>query len=335
MHLVPGSVTGEIAVFVNPASRANRLNPRLASDFQEILGGYGRVHAPQTLEDIDRIAQELAQEPPSVIGVHGGDGTLHKTVSALGRAFKDGVIPPIAILCGGTMNVVAASLRIREEPSTFLGRLVEAAKVGGHLATLRRRCLRIGSQLGFIFGNGLMANFLREYYDAGAYGTRRAAWLLLRAAGSALIGGPFVERLFHRFEGGVQIDGRTLETARFVGLALATVREVGLGFKLIHRADEDPERFGVIAIHAPPLSLIPDFWAVHQGRGVSPAHAYSAVASDVEITPKEARMPYTIDGDLYYADGALSISVGPPLRFVRPRSALIVPAGGDTMIEPR
>ena len=175
---------------MNPRSRANRRNPRIASEFQALLGADGRVVASMTLDELDAATAALAKEPPPrVIAVHGGDGTLHKLVTSLGRAFGERPIPPIAILGGGTMNVVAASLRIRERAIPFVHQLVETARAGATFQTVRRRCLRIGEYLGFIFGNGLMANFLGEYYGTGKYGPARAAWLLLRACGSAVIGG--------------------------------------------------------------------------------------------------------------------------------------------------
>jgi diacylglycerol kinase family enzyme len=268
-----------------------------------------------------------------VIAVHGGDGTLHRAVTALGRAFGAEPIPPLAVLCGGTMNVVAASLGIRERPMTFLRSVVEATRAGRPLETLRRRSMRIGDALGFIFGNGLMANFLGEYYGTGRYGPARAAWLLLRGLGSALIGGPFMRRLFKRFEGTIRVDGQLLERTSFVGIGAATVREVGLGFKLNHRADDDPERFGVLAIHGAPLSLIPDLWSVHAGRGIAPKRAFSSVASELEVVPLsgDGSMAYTIDGDLYRGEGPLGISVGPHITFVKPASALIVSPRKDTM----
>ncbi len=303
----------------------------MAAEFQALLGAEGRVLAPKTLEELDGAAAALHASPPAVIAVHGGDGTLHRAVAALGRAFGADPIPPLAVLCGGTMNVVAASLGIRERPMTFLASVVEATRQGRSLDTLRRRCLRIGDTLGFIFGNGLMANFLTEYYGTGRYGPARAAWLLLRGLGSAFIGGAFVRRLFKRFEGTIRIDGQLLDRTTFVGIGAATVREVGLGFKLNHRADDDPERFGVLAIHGAPLSLIPDFWAVHTGRGIAPKRAFSGVASTLDVVPTDASMAYTIDGDLYRAEGPLRISVGPAITFVKPVSALIVSPRKDTM----
>jgi diacylglycerol kinase family enzyme len=305
----------------------------VAAEFQALVGADGLVLAPKTLDELDQAAATLRSSPPAVVAVHGGDGTLHRAVTALGRAFGAEPIPPLAILCGGTMNVVAASLGIRERPMTFLGSIVSASRNEHPLETLRRRSLRIGDALGFIFGNGLMANFLSEYYGTGQYGPRRAAWLLLRAFGSSLFGGPFIRRLFKRFEGNIRIDGELLGRTSFVGVGAATVREVGLGFKLNHRADDDPERFGVLAIHGAPLSLLPDLWAVHAGRGIAPKRAFSAVASRLDVVPKnsDGSMTYTIDGDLYRTEGPLTISIGPPITFVKPASALIVSPRKDTM----
>jgi diacylglycerol kinase (ATP) len=290
----------------------------VASQFQALLGEHGRVFAPKTLEELANDAASLPANPPSVIAVHGGDGTLHRAVAALGQAFGEAPIPPIAILGGGTMNVVSASLGIRQKAAPFLTALLEAVRTEQPLALVRRRCLRIGDTLGFIFGNGLMANFLGEYYGTGEYGPARATWLLLRAIGSAVIDGPFIHKIFKRFEGTVEVDGQALERTVFIGIGAATVREVGLGFKLNHRADEDVERFGVLAIHGRPIGLMPDFWAVWRGRGVSPKRSFSAVASVIKIVPKAGTMAYTIDGDLYRGEGPLTISVGPHIDFVRP-----------------
>ncbi len=108
-----------VALLVNPRSRANRRNPRVAAEFQALLGDRGRVYAPKTLEELAEVAASLSGAPPAIIAVHGGDGTLHRAVAALGHAFGEAPIPPLALLCGGTMNVVAASLGIRERATTL------------------------------------------------------------------------------------------------------------------------------------------------------------------------------------------------------------------------
>jgi diacylglycerol kinase family enzyme len=313
-----------IAVFVNPHARVNRRNPGTAAALQTILGDAGRVYASRSLEELAVMAVELRRTMPSLIAIHGGDGTLHKTLTALLRAWGSDPLPPLAVLCGGTMNVVASSLAIRERPDTFLRYLTESTRGGQPFETVTRRCIRTDDLFGFIFGNGLMANFLTEYYAPGGYGPARAVWLMARLLASAVIWGPFVRRVFHRFRGSVKIDGVPLEWPDFVTIGAATVREVGLGFKLIHRADDDPERFGVTAIHAGPLALIPDLWAVHAGRGVATSRAYNGVASTLDIEPGEGSMSYTIDGDLYRKVGGVRITLGPAIQFVKPQGGSLI-----------
>jgi len=215
--------------------------------------------------------------------------------------------------------------------------LVESARTGQPLETLRRRCIHVGDQHGFIFGNGLMANFLTEYYAPGRYGPGRALWLLTRTLASAVVLGPFVRRVFDRFRGRVTVDGEVLPWADFVSVGAATVTEVGLGFKLIHRADDDTERFGVLAIHAGPLALLRDFVPVRAGRGLATSRAYSAVASDMNIEPADGTMAYTIDGDLYRTEKgrSLRISIGPVLELVKPPGGGLIPLPkNDTMGRP-
>jgi diacylglycerol kinase (ATP) len=308
-----------IATFVNPRSRANRKDPRLRRRLAQALGDAGRVISAESIEILEEEARALAASPPTVIAVHGGDGTLHKTLSALLRAFGPRPLPPLAILGGGTMNVVASSLRIRTAAVPFLTRIAKLTRAGSAPSVIHRRCMRVGDQYGFVFGNGLLANFLVEYYAGRHYGPARALWLLGRVFLSALVGGPFVKRVFRRFQGHVTVDGTVLDFRDLMAVGAGTVREVGLGFKLLHRADDDSDRFAVVAIHAGARALVRELLAVRRGRGISAERAFSAVATDLEIRPLEPDMPYTIDGDIYRTREPLRITVGPRVAIVDPR----------------
>jgi diacylglycerol kinase family enzyme len=295
----------------------------MAGRFAAVLkeGDLGQVLAPGSLDELAAHARRLAATPPALIAVHGGDGTLHRTVGALIRAFERNpqALPPLAILPGGTMNVVARSLGILSHPEKTLTALAADMREGRPTETLVRRCLQVGDSFGFVFGNGLMANFLEEYYGKGGYGPLRALWILTRTFVSALVRGPYARRMFRSFAGQVWVDGKALPWPRLTGLGVATVREVGLGFKLNHRADEDPDRFSVLAIHAGPVALAVDLVPVHQGRGIGPKRAWSAVASTLAIEAVAPKWSYTIDGDLYRAEGRIEVGMGPALRIVKPR----------------
>jgi diacylglycerol kinase (ATP) len=309
-----------VTVVLNPRSRANRQDPGMGERLASALGGEGEVVAAESLERLAHLTARMADRPPSAIAIHGGDGTLHKSLTAIIRAWNDRPLPPIAVLPGGTMNVVASSLGIGGRPEGIVAELAATVRAGRPLTTIERRCLKVGDTYGFVFGNGLMANFLEEYYSGeDGYGPGRALWLLARTFSSALIDGPYAKKVFRRFEGRVLVDGGELPWRRLTGVSAATVREVGMGFKLNHRADEDPQRFSVLAIHSGALSLSMDMIPVHQGRGVAPERAYSAVASRLQILPDTTgEHIYTIDGDLYRAVGPLEVVVGPQVHFFRP-----------------
>jgi len=308
-----------IVVFVNPRSRGSRRDPGLVKRMEAVLGDVGRVIASRSLEELAATAAGLAADPPEVVAIHGGDGTLHVTLTALIRAFAGKPLPPIAILGGGTMNVVTGSLHIRTRPLTFLARLAAAVRAGHDVFTIERRCLQVGDRFGFVFGNGIMANFLVEYYQGETYGPVRALMLMARLLVSAIVRGTLMRRVFRRFRGKVAVDDKVLEFPDLMAVGAGFVREVGLGFKLFNRADDDPDRFAVLAIHSGALALFPDLWAVRAGRGIAASRAYSSVAASVEITGQEPEMAYTIDGDIYRAPGTLPITAGPRIAIVDPR----------------
>jgi diacylglycerol kinase family enzyme len=307
-----------VVVFVNPGSRANRRDPGCADRFARILGESGRVAAPPSLEQLAEEARRAAAESPKIIAIHGGDGTLHRTLSALIAAYGARPLPPVAILPGGTMNVVASSLGIRVKPETLLAELAAGERAGTAPATIHRRCLRVGQGYGFIFGNGLLTNFLEEYYAHGSYGARRAVWIIFRIFVSVLTTGRYARRIFRRFRGRVQVDGIELPRTHLTGLGAATVSEVGFRFKLHHRADDDPDRMGGLAIHGGPLSLLLDVLDVRRGRGLSPKRATSFVTNRISIEPEDRESAYTLDGDLYVSHGPLTVEVGPTLEIVKP-----------------
>jgi diacylglycerol kinase (ATP) len=282
-----------------------------------MLGPGGRVLAAANLERLEDMSATLASNPPKALAIHGGDGTLHKTISALIRAFSQQgtALPPIAILPGGTMNVVASSLGLLGRPETILGQLILAARAGVPVPTSARHCLKVNGEYGFVFGNGLIANFLEEYYAKDQYGSRRALLILARTFISGLIQGRYARKIVRPFEGKVVVDGQPMPWRRLTGVGAATVREVGLGFKLNHRADEDLEKFGFLAIHGGAVALGLDLVPVHRGVGVSPKRAYSGLGRSLRVEPDDGDCLYTIDGDLYRSKGAISVDLGPRIGF--------------------
>ena len=311
-----------IALFINPRSRANRKHPEGIHALAQAMGETGQVFSPPTLEAVSDLAVSLAQDPPDIIAIHGGDGTVHSVITRLipaFAAFGNRPLPPLALLTGGTMNVVPRSLGLAAPPVAFMEHLARCQRAGQLPQTVSRSCLQVGQHYGFVFGNGSVAGFLQEYYSTGSYGTSRALWIGLRAMSSKLAGSAYSKHALPSFEGKVEVDGILQPGSSFTAVCAATVREVGLGFKLHNRADEDPARFNVVVVKGQPLELLADLLPVRLGQGISPARADSLLTNHVRLTPSTPDMPYTIDGDMYRTSGPLDLRMGPLLQLARPQ----------------
>jgi len=143
------------------------------------------------------------------------------------------------------MNVVASSLGILVQPETLLAQLAAAQRDVVRTRSCCAGVLKVQDEYGFVFGTGLISNFLEEYYAKGDYGATRAIWLLLRSIVSEAFTGRYAKRIFVASRPGL-CRRADPSWATLLGLGAATVSEVGLGFKLNHRADDHPGRFSVL-----------------------------------------------------------------------------------------
>jgi diacylglycerol kinase family enzyme len=306
-----------IGVITNPRSKANKRDPGGMFRLAYLLGTKGSAEATKSLDDLHRAAEEFKAAGIDVLGINGGDGTIHVTLTTFIKVYGDTPLPKIAILRGGTLNTVAAGLGITGTPHEILYHVIERYHEGEELRTVERPVMQIGDKYGFIFGNGLIANFLEAYYATGRPSPATGAWLLARTVASALWRGPLVRRLTRRLTANVTVDGETWARHDFTTITCATVPEIGIGFAPFYRCWETTSGFALLGIHAKPFSLCLSLPAVYRGKPIRRDRAISAVAHDVTIVTDE-EVPYTIDGDIHRHKGEMRIRSGPVLRLVVP-----------------
>jgi len=320
MQLVSGS--SRIGLIINVRAHANHRHPDRLRLFAEAMGSRDRFVTTRSIDELGRTCTQLAVDRPELIAICGGDGTLHQTLTALLHSFGDLPLPPIAILPGGAMNIVAASLGIHGDPVEHLRALVELKGPGGRtndvVEVFDHPLLEINDRYGFMFGTGVIHDFLAAYYSTGRPSPMTAARLLLRAAASTLVGGPLSKRLCQSFHARVAADGRVWPRDRFVAICAATIEQIGLGFRPFYRCHDDPERFAVLGIDAPPLGLLRELPRIRAGKPIQSGKVIDEVAREVTIVPTDSRaLGYMIDGDLYTCDRALTIKRGPVIKLVR------------------
>jgi diacylglycerol kinase family enzyme len=315
-----------IGVVLNPKSRHNLRDPRAASRLARTLGDHGMVREARSIDELYRIAEDFRRVDIDVLAISGGDGTNHVTLTGFLDVYGGATMPQVALLRGGTMNTVANSVGVRRgRPEGLLGRLVReyATRETGTMENVERHVMHIAPRgggkghYGFLFGTGVVAGFLAEYYRDGEPTPLVAAKTLARGIGSALIGGEMIRRMARPFRGSVVLDdGGRWEERDYLSIAAGTIEHIGLNFKPFYRYDEQPARFHLLGIHASPVAFVKELPRIHRAEPMRRGKAFEALPKHAIVRSADGVMRYMIDGDLHETTGDLDVSIGPRVRLV-------------------
>jgi diacylglycerol kinase family enzyme len=316
-----------IGVVINPKSRRNLRDPGAALRLARQLGDHGVVRSAHSIDELYRIAEDFRRDRIDVLAISGGDGTNHVTLTGFIDVYGGHVMPQVALLRGGTMNTVANSVGVRHgKPEGLLGRLIRdyAHRASMPLENVERHVMRITPEggdgkahYGFLFGTGVVAGYLSEYYAGGEPTPLVAAQTLFRGIGSALVGGEMIRRMARPFRGTVTMDDGTRWDERdYLAIAAGTIANIGLNFRPFHRYDEQPGRFHVLGIHASPVAFVKELPRIHRAQPMRPGKAYDAVSCRMVVRGCDDVVKYMIDGDLHETRGELHVSMGPRVRLV-------------------
>lgn len=315
---------GGIGVISNPMSGRNRRNPGLARRLGYILGDGGELAQPGSFADLDATARSFRDRGVELVCVHGGDGTLHKTLSALFGAYRtthegplgELVLPRIAILKGGTMNTLARNVGVRRRAEAMLGHVVSGHHAGVPFEVVERRMLVVDDHhCGFLFGTGVLARFLEAYYAGGDPSPRKAVSTLLRAIWGGLFGTEFGTWLMKPDPFRVRVDGRRWEAEAFAAVAAGTMADLGLGFRVFHLCLRHPEHFHAVASTAGAVPIIGALPRIYMARDYAREGVECEVGRVLEID-HDGPIGFMIDGDFVQGGQSVRVEVGPRVRFV-------------------
>jgi hypothetical protein len=233
---------------------------------------------------------------------------------------KGRLLPRVSLLRGGTMNNVTDSFAIRGTPMRILGQLCAAVTSGSEPKLLRRAMLRVEdgetARLGFIFGTGLMANFLKAYYAEGETSPWTAAWMAAKVCGSVAVQGSLFEKLSDKERHIIHADGELWLDKELFCLMCATTEQIGLGLSPFTSAGRHPDRFCALALEGPMLSIVTALPAIWRAAPMTMRGFEERLMQRLDLQLPR-KFDYTIDGDLYVAE-RISLSMGPVLELYIP-----------------
>lgn len=309
-----------IAVFSNRRSRQNRLRPELLLGLKRTYGGRADFFEPEDMAALRRDARQTLEAGYQYLAINGGDGTTHQVLTAFEEVRGDLPFPRVALLRGGTMNNVTDSFRIRGTPKSILGRLCETVRSGSEPALARRCALAVSDgsrrRLGFIFGTGLMASFLKAYYAQGETSPLTAAWMAARLCASVAVQGELYQQLSGKIRHTLHVDGKLWLDKDLICIMCATTEEIGLRLAPFSSAGRHTDRFSAIAVEGPMMAIVTALPAIWRAEAMTMRGFEEQLPTQLDIT-LPGNFDYTIDGDLYEA-AKLSLSLGPELAIYIP-----------------
>lgn len=280
------------------------------------MGEKGRLEVTQSLDDLVRVAREFHSRKIEILALNGGDGSIHWAIRAFRQVYGNDPLPPIALLRGGTMNVLANNLGIRGRPSDILYRLVERYGQGQTLPTRKVLLIQANEHFGFLFADRIAVTFLEEYYRRKG-GSLGVLLLLLQTYWSCFRGSSLFPRLVQDHTYRLTV-GSTQRQATGLGLFASSLRRMPMGSPLFHRTSFDGPTFQCVHFRVPsskvptalPLLALTG-WKAKTGLldrfDCSNLHAESSALTH-----------FTLDGEIFPAQGSVTLRSGGTVDFIAP-----------------
>lgn len=302
-----------IGIILNPHSRSNRKNPERITRLGFIVGDKGSCRQTHDVLDIPEIIHEFKEKRIDILGISGGDGTNHCTLTTMIKEYGDVPLPKIAFLRGGTMNAIANILGIHGSPEQILSNLILKYHEEEEFETTEVDLIEINGRYGFLFGNGLVSRFIELYYKNKG-GPAHAFVLLMKVIGTALFGTQLIRDLCERFNARVVVDGVEWGYKNFVFIGAGTVESFNFGFRPLYRARKNPGLFQIIGGSGTPLQILGTFPMILMSR-LSQKHFEDSVCKEADIYLDEPQS-YMFDGDMQEPTTHIKIKTGPRLTII-------------------
>lgn len=284
-----------------------------------VLGDDDSYELTNRIEDVEAVARSFKEREIEILALNGGDGTNHVSLSTLIDVYQDQPLPRITFLRGGTMNTISNAVGIKGTPSRILANLVEKYYIGLDFETTERDMLKIsdanGTNYGFIFGNGVVSNFLELYYGTGNPSPAVAASLLARTVATIPVGGELAREIVKPFRARLEFDDEVWPERDYTTVLASTIDQIGLGFRPFIRCEERPHSFHLLAFTTGAAGLARELPRIRLGLPLSEDRARSRVSDRVTFRSDES-IVYTIDGDMHTAPGEVVLEAGPRIEII-------------------
>lgn len=302
-----------IGIILNPHSRSNLKNPNRADQLGFIVGDKGSCHETHDLKDVERLAREFKKRDIEILGISGGDGTIHITLTTFIKVYGDAPLPKIAFLRGGTMNNIPNAVGVKGSPEKILSNLILKYHEDKEFTLAEIDILNINGHYGFLFGMGAVYNFIEDYLRTDEKPSpARGMYVLSKCIVLGLLQTKYARKICERFDARITIDGELSPFKNYTMLMAGTIETLGFGFNPLYRARTNPGEFQFVGISTTPRGLLFTFPHALMSRPSKSDNYYDRMGKQM-VLAFDQPMPYQIDGEPIPATDHIEITMGPRL----------------------
>lgn len=302
-------------IIINPNAKKIRTGKTSLDKYKKLVSDNIDLRISNGLHEIKSIAQDFKAKNIDYIAIAGGDGTVHLTLTEIIKAYLPGEIPPILILKEGTMDNIARTIKLKGNGLYLLKKLIKALDSGKDIQTFRRNTIQIEDRYCFLFGTGMITNFLNEVYNGKEKGLVRNIQVGIKTIKEAVTN-TRDGIIFNFLKEDIKIDGKEIGFDSVSGILAGTVEHVGMSFSPLKEAVSNETGFQTLITGMEPRKMLLNINKFRRGKKIKSSEYCNLFANEMQIScPNE--FDYTMDGDIYKAKDFLMIKMGPPVELVK------------------
>lgn len=314
----------QLGLIINPHSKLNKRNPSLPKDLENIGKNFTVVRLTNSLAELDHAIGDFKRLKVCAIAICGGDGSLSRAVESICKIYKpDEILPPVFLLRGGTMNVVANFLGQRGSPTQRMKKIVSLIKQGSNLRTCPIRCLKVDGRIGFLYSDASAVNVLDAFYQ-NKTGPLGAFWLGIRLTLAGLRRSPAFFNIFQQFIVQLTYDdpkgqSSNVNLSHILGF-VSFLDRLPMKIPIAPKNRDISSYFQGVFLKVEPAKLLQKLPLILAQCFLKMHHSVAELrilyTQKLRISSSN-KIRYTLDGELYLSlNNHLTIQAGPSIQFI-------------------
>lgn len=314
-----------IGIVLNPLARINKKQSSdIVHDLEGIFGDTALLRQTNDKEETSDVVKDFIKENIKFLLISGGDGTICNVISSYINHSASHELPIVVPLMGGTINMIGSDVGLRKSQHSVCQDLNRLIKNNEPIPITERGLLRVEEKdslettYGFTWIDGLLYNFMLDYYSQGA-GVQVASMLAIKTILMSIADSE--NGIFKEIDSVVDLDGQELPHKNHIFMVASCLKKFVFGFNIFHDEPKPGKSFNTVYMRQPflnkskhkiPIGLYTGLKSDEDGDFINQS------ASNLRIQKNKG---YIIDGEIYEhkEETEVSITTGPKLRIFSPK----------------